>query len=934
MEMESRRVVGDAVSPLPPRVHRAGAIFFFPRFLPRIHSGDAMNNLRLAHMLLTVSFAFLTCGVLSTRAEADDAQGIEFFEERIRPVLVQHCYECHSVEADEAEGGLLLDTRGAIRQGGESGHAVVPGDVENSVLMDAIEFETFEMPPEGKLSDKVIADFRKWIEMGAPDPRDGTMTMPKPGEPVPAERLWSVQPLTPSAPPVVQDADWPTGSVDQYVLDRLESEGLTPVADAEPLKLLRRVYFDLIGLPPPPEAIREFQADPSPAAYASVVDRLLSSPQFGERWARHWLDVVRFAESNGKDRDVLMPHAWRYRNYVIDAINDDIPYGRFITEQIAGDLLEADTANERDRLRVATGLLAIGAKSLTGNLEMDLVDDQIDVVTRSFLGLTASCARCHDHKFDPIPTSDYYALAGIFRSTDTLYGGGLRAPKDLAGKTNVLLVLGENSDDQVAQVQAWQKQIDALEKRQKALSKRVNDLKKKLPKNWRQRLKALRSAAQSDAGTAGSADDMPQQQDAEATGAEPPKKNGANTDSTQNQNSKKGQKAQSEDELVLEFAEQQEQLDSLEAELKALKAQNFDLAFAVGVRDDKKIADCKIHIRGEKNRLGDEVPRGYLSCIQLPEAPEISDEQSGRLQLARWIADPQNPLTSRVAVNRVWLHLFGRGLVETVDNFGATGARPTHPELLDHLALRFVTPEGDVTERTSGQPGFGGSLKQLVRELVLSHTYQLSAKHVPANYTADPGNELFWRMSRKRLEAEAIRDAMLAASGELRLERPEGSLVARIGDGEVGRGINTSVLSKPFPYRSVYLPIIRGLLPEVLKTFDFPEPSNIQGRRDVTNVPAQSLYLMNSPFVVRQAEAFARRLMSAHDDVRARITLAFLLSFSRPPAPEEVELMQQFLERTRAAYTASGMDDNDAELAEWTSLCQSLLASAEFRFLE
>lgn len=402
---------------------------------------------------MTVPFAYrvlILAGVAALSApalRADDAldpKDVAFFEKKIRPVLVKHCYECHSADSDDVSAGLYVDSREGLLTGGEMGAAVVPGNVNKSLLIQAIEYRDIEMPPDGKLPDDVIRDFRRWVRMGAPDPRTGTMPVQASAadDASPAADLWSLEPVGDPEPPVL-DSDWPASTVDQFVHARHVERGLTPVADAESLVLLRRLCFDLTGLPPNAEQIAAIQADASPEAFSTLIDELLASPAYGERWGRHWLDVVRYGESAGSSRDVLMPHAWRYRNYVIDAFNSDVPYDRFIAEQIAGDLLPAESPEDAKRMLVATGLLAIGSKSLNGgNVPLDLIDDQIDVIGKSMLGLTISCARCHDHKFDPIPTADYYALAGIFKSTETLYGGGIRRPKDDARQTRRLSPAG------------------------------------------------------------------------------------------------------------------------------------------------------------------------------------------------------------------------------------------------------------------------------------------------------------------------------------------------------------------------------------------------------------------------------------------------------------------------------------------------------------
>lgn len=833
-----------------------------------------------------------------------DRAGLQFFEKRIRPVLVKHCYECHSAESNEVKGGLWVDTREAIRAGGDSGPAVVPGRPNDGLLLDALRYESFEMPPAGKLPDRVIADFTRWIRMGAPDPRARRKPVkPEPDASDDKTDLWSLQPIDNPNPPAVRNGDWPRTGVDRFILARLEKKGLAPVGDAAPLTLLRRVHFDLVGLPPTPEDVAAFERDHSPEAYAAVVDGLLASPRFGERWGRHWMDVARYGESNGRSRDVLMPHAWRYRDYVIDAVNNDVPYDRFITEQIAGDLLPADDANERDRLKVATGFLAVGSKTLVGGtMQMDLVDEQIDTTSKAVLGLTAACARCHDHKFDPIPTRDYYALAGIFLSTETLYGGGLKRKKDLAGQSQQLVVLGENATTKIAEIQKQQKELAGIAKRQKTLANQQKKLQKRLPKDWQARLKELRRN-QADAGEG----DV------------------ASGTSGKNASAKKAadRGAVRRDKQILDYAKLAREIRELRERADDLKKSGPDsLEFAIGVRDAGKPRDAQIHIRGEANNKGDRVDRGFVSAIDIDEVSQVDSSSSGRLDLARWMTHADNPLTARVAVNRVWLHLFGRGIVPTVDNFGNNGKEPTHPHLLDHLAHRFIQS--------------GWSRKQLIRELVLSRTYRLSSELNEANFAADPDNRLYWRAVRRRLEAEAIRDAMLAASGRLRTTPPDASPVAEIGDGEVGRGINMKPLKEPFPHRSVYLPILRGIIPEMLKVFDFPEPSNVKGRRDETNVPAQSLFLMNSPFVIRQAEVMATRVIESSSEPADRVERAFLLCYGRRPDAAETNRAVEFLTNKDPQRAPSNKTETKpvSEHSRWTTFCHALLASAEFRYID
>ena len=814
---------------------------------------------------------------------ADD--DVDFFEEKIRPILVDYCYKCHSSESEEPAGGLLLDSRAGMHEGGETGPAVVPKDLKESLLLSAIEYRDLEMPPDEKLEDEIISDFRRWIKMGAPDPRDGGMSQNAESESDAVVPLWSVQPVQEPEVPTVQNRIWPASDLDRFVLARLEPAGLTPAIPATKETLLRRLSFDLVGLPPTADEVNSLSSS-ADDAYPALVERLLNSAQFGERWGRHWLDVVRYGESTGSSRDVLMMYSWRYRDYVIDAFSIDMPYDQFVQQQIAGDLLPADGKEERRRNLIATGLLAIGSKSLNGgNLELDIVDDQVDVISKAFMGFTVSCARCHDHKFDPIPTADYYAMAGIFRNIDTFYGGSTRRPKNLKDQLKVYLPLTENVADVAGQVERLDKQTAAVQKKITPLDKRSQSLKRQLPDNW----KKLLAAPAADQGVSSNV---------EVVEALPPKARKA----------------------LQQYRDVQQQLSVLKKELRELQKQQADIPlpeFAFAVQDRKKTQDWPIQVRGEKGKNGDTPPRGFLSCVELPDEFSIPDEQSGRMQLAQWMTHPDHPLTSRVMVNRVWQHLFGKGLVESVDNFGRSGTAPTHPLLLDWLAHRFVHQHQ-------------WSVKSLIREIVLSQTYQMSSANNEEGWLQDPSNQLLWRTNRRRLEAEALRDAMLVASGQLQSERPAGSLVQQVGEGEVGRNIDTQPLDQPFPYRSVYLPIIRGLLPEMLKVFDFPDSSNPSGQRTVTNVPIQSLFLMNSEFVQQQARDTAVRVMESSSDSKERIRYAWLICLGREPESAEVEETLQFLTQVSVFVPNDPVQNADP----WPVVCQSLLASAEFRFID
>jgi len=805
----------------------------------------------MTHLLLIV-------GLLGAAEKpSDDAKPtpaqLEFFEKKIRPVLVQHCNECHSAESKIVQGGLYLDTRDGSRRGGDSGPAVVPGDAENSLLLSALKYDGYEMPPTGKLSDAVIADFTKWIEMGAPDPRDGEAPTAKVIDLEAGRKFWAYQPPRLVPPAAVKNQAWPRSEIDRYVLAKLEAEGLEPVGDVDPVLLIRRLSFDLVGLPPTPEEIDAFLKDTSPRAVERLVDRLLASPQFGERWGRHWLDVARYAESSGLERNVPYRMAWAYRDYVYDAFNADLPYDEFIREQLAGDLLESTKAAERDRRLTATGFLAVGTRALTERVEekfaMDVVDEQLDTTCRAFLASTVACARCHDHKFDPIPTADYYALAGIFRSTESL--PGVRSLRREFSYAHVAL-LGD------AKRQAESRAlIERIVELQKGIDQANSDLR---------RATAAKDAARIEA---------------------------------------------EKDKLRAVKEEMAAALPNLEGN------DGSGPRFAMAVRDAEKTADCAIHIRGEIDQLGPVVPRGFMSVACNDEAPKVDAAGSGRRELAEWIASRDNPLTARVMVNRMWQHLFGRGLVESCDNFGTTGDLPTHPELLDSLALQFMDE--------------GWSVKRAIRAMVLSRTYQLSDQGNAKANIVDPGNRLLWRFSRRRLEAEPIRDALLAVAGRLELKRPMGSASLALQNLELGSDAKILAMNDTPRHRAAYLPILRSNVPEMLSLFDMADPSFVMGRRDVTNVATQSLYLMNSKFVTDQAAGFAQRVLQQKglnegaDIAAARVDLAFRMALARLPSDDERQEVLAFIQAEQAA----GRSETDA----WSGVCQALFGSAEFLYV-
>ncbi len=815
---------------------------------------------------------FFICLVCTGTAFADEnvavsdsmaqSSEMDFFESKIRPVLVKHCYECHA--GTNNEGNLLVDLRKSIRKGGDRGPAVVPHHPDASVLLTAISHSDpdLRMPPKGpRLAENVISDFRNWIEQGAPDSRidvvedaddtwNGIAT---------AKDHWAYQPAISTEAPQVNDLTWPLDEVDRFVWSALTKNQMQPSPDADPRTLLRRLHFDLVGLPPTSAAIQQFLASVDSSgidvALSNETDQLLQSIQFGERWGRHWLDIARFGESSGGESNVTFPYAWRYRDYVIDAINADLPYDQFLIEQIAGDLLPYQDDVERARLLTATGFLAVGTKNLGENsdakFKADLVDEQIDSLSRAVLGSSIACARCHHHKFDPFSMEDYYGLAGIFASSKTFFGTFTSPANNRGGDP---LVLPRVPGQEILHSSMPAKQFEELKARQVELD-------------------VVRTQIQ-------------EAQKAAFSGKSPEKTF-----------------------TLQEVLANLWQLGSVEGKLETLDDEGKAMPLAMGVREDKTV-DVPLLARGEIGREGATVPRAFPLAIPVKNVPTIPTEQSGRRELAQWLTSVDHPLTSRVFVNRVWKHLFGQGLVATVDNFGTSGEAPSHPELLDALAVDFVSE--------------GWSTKRLIRKLVLSRTYRQSSAFDADAFQKDPENRLLWRMPKRRLEAEAIRDAMLCVSGELDEHRPSGSLVAtKIGD----RPISLIGLDKSLPsdldgsvYRSVYLPVIRDRLPDVLNLFDFAEPSLVTGERETTNVPVQAFYLMNSSFVQERSRALANRLKEETSSNEELVNRVFTLCFARAPDTVETQRSLAFL--------------NDPSELKLLSFCQAMLSTAEFRNLD
>ena len=928
---------------------------------------------------------------------AQDDAGIKFFETRIRPLLVEHCYKCHSEKSKNIRGGLLLDTREGIRAGGETGPAVVPGRPSESLLINAIQFDDFEMPPKGKLSKQAIRDLIRWVKIGAPDPRDGKPRKLKSEIDIEKGRsFWSFRPIKRPKTPNTVLKNWPRDDIDRFILQQLEAKGLAPAKDADRTTLLRRLYFDLIGLPPTPKQIDKYLKDESPKALERVVDELLASPHFGERWGRHYLDYVRFAESSGGGRTRIFHNAWRYRDYVIKSLNQDKPYDQFIAEQLAGDLMPSSSIEEQGDRLVALGFLSIGPinyelqdKQL---LRMEVVDEQLDTLGRAFLGMTIGCARCHDHKFDPIPTTDYYAMAGILRSTQTLTDANVSNPvqrslpadekaiaarkeyekqaaplqkaiaavkasvtkltpkrgKAVAAVGSVPGIVVDERDKTTKLIGTWTASTSipayyhdsyhhtapgvgkaeyqvklpadglyevrlayspsgnrssnaqvtvwhADGERQFIVNQRrtppINGLWKPLGKFQFRKDTPARIVISSEGADGVTIADAVQLLSEEALKT-PQKKSDVNVAKTNGETAK------------LESAKKR--LAALEAQLKKLSANapaKPPTVMAVRDHTAEEIGDGFVCIRGNVHNPGPVVPRGFLSVATYQTAPKFEAGKSGRLQLARWIGSSDNPLTARVMANRVWHHLFGSGIVRTVDHFGSMGEMPSHPELLNHLAAEFIEN--------------GWSVKQLIRQIVLSRTYGMSGSQTTKAKKLDPENRLLSYRGRRRLDAECIRDAMLQISGQLDLT-PGGSSIPASAKSEFGYQFKTL-------RRSVYVPVFRNTLHEMFEVFDFADPNLVVGRRNRSTLPTQALLLMNSELVMKQATSAAKRLLSAQqlaDD--ERIELAYRWTLARTPNFNERGITQRYLEQ----HT-----DTDAE-AVWSDVFQSLFGCIDFRFVE
>ena len=828
-------------------------------------------------MKLSVSRTMVAVVLAAAASPAQGDQRAEFFESKIRPLLLQKCGACHGEKVQM--GGIRLTERGAFHRAG----VVMAGDLEASRLMHAVRYGgVIKMPPSGKLQDAEIESLERWVAEGAywPD-------APTQAESPHSDGYWAFQPVSKPALPAVENEAWPRASIDRFILAKLEEKHLTPAGDADKYTLLRRATLDLTGLLPTPEQIQSFVNDTSPGAFQNAVDCLLDSPAYGERWGRHWLDVTYYADTTGVGRRIPLKQAWRYRDYVVNSYNSDKPFNRFVYEQIAGPgawkQREKSAGKESDEEisddeRAATGFLVLGPWAWflmdRTQLRMDVADLQIDLIGRTLLGLTLGCARCHDHKFDAITAQDYYALAGIFRSTRTL------STDSRSGGVNLtpLPVDAATARRYADEMEKWEKRVSETEAADKQYAEQQEEIAK--------RIKKLEDDGEN----------PDQKSELEAAQAELA--------------SVKKMRGSAPDRQIAAFTRY------MKPELPRVYA-----AVEMDFPEDAHLA-----IRGDAGNQGDLVKRGFPSAISFAGKAKIKPGSSGRKELADWIVDERNPLTARVYVNRIWRHLFGRGIVASTDNFGARGQPPTHPELLDYLAASFV--END------------WSTKKLIREIVLSRVYQLAGTPDPKASEVDAANTLLWRANRRRIEVEVVRDAVLQMSG--RLDRGRGGPSLPL----TAQNVHTiapffleedSVIGNDVKFRrTVYQPIMRGgqmTDVDILNLFDFADPNQVVGERAATTVPTQMLYLMNSPFLKTQAGLLAERLVNDDAlDEAGRIENVILWALNRPAGERDIEQARQFVSDFSAALAKSGRDAAAADLEAWTNYCHAIFVSSEFLY--
>jgi hypothetical protein len=937
---------------------------------------------RIFHFV--VLLAFITC--VQAAPEPKD----ELFEKKVRPIFVNKCQPCHGPQLRTA--GLDLMSAAGFRKGADGGPLVDPANLDNSRLLKAVGYQdAIKMPPTGKLRDEEIAAIREWLSLGAPWPEGSTE--PAKFEPPTkhsyergGKDFWSFQQPRLIHPPEVRDRDWARNDIDRFILAKLEEKGLKPAPPADKLTLIRRATLDLTGLTPTESEIRDFLHDEDSGAFAKVVDRLLASPRYGEKWGRHWLDVARYADSTGADEDYRYPYAWRYRDYVIDAFNRDLPYDLFLKEQIAGDLLPAEDGSPVNvNGIVATGFLALGPKLLAESDKTiafyDLIDEQIDVTGKAFLGLTLACARCHDHKFDPISTKDYYSLASIYASTkqlaklegtvSKLYFAPL-VPRDVAERYEAHQKKIERKQAEIDRLTAeegrryrsqlaphlaaymlaarkvyaegaapaqvahdaaldptllarWVDYLKPTKERRVHLEPWYNASAASLEKVARdyqddfiataaKRDPAMAEWEQSVDAALGRGEEAP----------EPPRFEPENRFYTEVIEAKaseeivspKGPFAFPQKDKEKFFTEAaQAKAAMLKTELEQLKTSGPpEPAFACGLAEGTPIEQA-VFVRGNPHAKGDIVPKRFPVVLAGDEQAPIT-HGSGRLELANWMADPKNPLPARVMANRIWQWHFGEGIVRTPSNFGMAGERPTHPELLDYLATRFVAR--------------GWSVKAMQRLIMLSSTYQMSSESSPEQRQQDPDDALWSRFKMRRLTAEEIRDSLLWVNGSLDLTMG-GTLLKGLGNTQLCNGFSddrAGLNPDESKRRLVYLPLRRSNLPSMLNLFDFGDATASNEARTETDTAPQALYMMNNKFVAEQSKSLASKLLAEESDDVRRIERAWLLVVGQPATSEEVADARRYI-----AGFPGKPGDGGVRLLAWSSFCRALVASNDFIFV-
>lgn len=932
--------------------------------------------------------------LLLSRFTFGDENGVLFFEKHIRPALIEHCYDCHSHEAGKNKGGLYLDSKVGWETGGDIGPAIIPGDVENSLLLQVMRYEDpdLEMPPKKRLSAELVGKFEQWVAMGAPDPRlhrvpsvtvQGTEEDRTGYSLEEGREFWSFQPRSWEMP---KAGKWAGTPIDRFIEAKLDEKGLKrpPLAPNE--ALLRRAKTDLTGLPLTVAEQEEFHADSSLKKWEEMIDRWLDDKAFGERWGRHWLDLARYADTSGGGRAMALHEAWKFRDFVIEAFNEDMPLDDLILSHIAGDLLPYQSDEERRKFLTSTGFLVLGPHNYENQnkalLDLEIADEQLDTVGRAFLGMTIGCARCHDHKFDPIPTEDYYSMAGIFLSSKSVTHSNVSkwhtepVPGSLEVQAELAAHEAREKELQEAAIVAKLEleeaggdsgKLDRVAKAEQLKGIVIDNSEADLIGKWvpsthspryvndgyvhdghdkASRFAAIYSTVVAETGTyeirmsyTASSNRSSRTPVTIAAGnhTEEVRVNQRKAPDFQSLFTRLGNFYVEKGELIsVTIANDPGKLDGCviadaiqilpyepgnksdneiislrkkyDETQKALtqhgkKKPKVPSVMAVSELSPDKIGDTRVRIRGDEDKHGDFAPRGFLQVASWGGQPVIPEERSGRLELAKWITDPQHPLTARVMANRVWLHLLGEGIVRTPDNLGTTGQLPSHPELLDYLAERLINS--------------GWSIKALIKEVMLSEVYRFDSEieNTKAE-TIDPGNYYLWRANRRVLDVEVLRDTMLVAADTLD-EAFGGPSLPKGFRSEFGYQFTTRK-------RSVYVPVFRNTNYEIFGLFDFANPNFAVGKRSQSAVPTQALYLLNSPEVHRYSSEAASYLLQEQDEnYNQRLDRVFQTTLGRKPGEREAQWA------ARLFPTEESRMDAD----RWATLYRMIFASLDFRFL-